>query len=645
MSSGLPIGLQLVELGLITREQLDVALNLQRKKKERLGELLIALKFISERDVLRVLAERFGVSFLPADKLAGMEISRDVLKHVSIDYAEANLVLPVWFDHKNNALSVLSCQPGDPRIFKEIQLMVQCREVSPILGTAATIKAGIAYFYRGDKQAFDNLALSMMSGDSMLGLASGEESSDPIRDDRVEAARSGTRMADEILSLSLLSDNVYIETLNMLVSMLDMRKGIFRGHSASVARHVKRISEKLKLKPQETYFNLIAAYLHDLGKGDDRHFSLLNLKTDEDRRMAQRLSQAPLRLIESINFPPLIPTILKHVYERWDGKGFPDGLAGESIPRGSRIIAVVESYEDLVRDKVWAEKGMREIWQELARNQGTLFDRTVIKAFFETMQQKDSAQEAQAPSGAGLSVMIIDSAGDTFGEVMARMKEHGFRVMLARDTDTAINTLKNNKVDLVLSEVETRPIQGVALCRAIKDNSALSDVLFVFLSEKDEQPEVVQRCFDAGADDFFAAPLKADLIVAKLRRLLSSGRKAQAQDTSGVPAKSSTVSGSLSQVSLPDILQLLTSSRKKGLLLLRSPDGEGRIYIAEGTVINAVSGKLEGMSAFNQLIRWEKGDFWFDPDAKMTEQKIHGSVQSIILEGLRIWDEEKAGRI
>jgi len=644
MSSGLPIGLQLVELGLITREQLDVALNLQRKKKERLGELLVALKFISERDVLRVLAERFGVSFLPADKLAGMEISREVLKLIPLEYAEEKMVLPVWFDHKNGVLSVLSALPSDQKLIKETQLVAQCREVSGILGTIATIKAGIAFFYHGDKQAFDNLALAMMTGDSMMGLSSGDDTPDPDRDDRVEAARSGTRMADEILSLSLLSDNVYIETLNMLVSMLDMRKGIFRGHSASVARHVKRISEKLKLKPQETYFNLIAAYLHDLGKGDDHHYSLLSLKTDEERRMAQRLSLAPMRLIESINFPPVIPTILKHVYERWDGKGFPDGLAGERIPLGSRIIALVEAYEDLVRDKEWAEKGMREIWQELARNQGTLFDRTVIKAFFETMQQKDSAAEPQGQSAAGLSVMIIDSSGDSFGEIMARMKEQGFRVMLARDTDTAINTLKNNKVDLVLSEVETRPIQGVALCKAIKDNSALSNVLFVFLSENDDQPEIVQRCFDAGADDFFTAPLKADLIVAKLRRLLSTGRKSQAQEAAAGPTKSSTVSGSLSQVSLPDILQLLTSSRKKGLLLIRSSDGEGRIYIADGTVIDATFGKLEGVSAFNQLVRWEKGDFWFDSEAKMVEKKMHSSVQSLILESFRIWDEEKAGR-
>jgi hypothetical protein len=70
-----------------------------------------------------------------------MELSRDVLKHVSIDYAEPILYCRSGSTIKTTPLSVLSCQPGDPRIFKEIQLMVHVREVSPILGTAVYHKS------------------------------------------------------------------------------------------------------------------------------------------------------------------------------------------------------------------------------------------------------------------------------------------------------------------------------------------------------------------------------------------------------------------------------------------------------------------------------------------------------------------------
>ena len=109
-----------------------------------------------------------------------------------------------------------------------------------------------------------------------------------------------------------------------------------------------------------------------------------------------------------------------------------------------------------------------------------------------------------------------------------------------------------------------------------------------------------------------------------------------------------TITGELEEIPLPDILQLLGSSKKTGCLVMRCDDDVGRIYLRRGTVvfasINDVDGILPVKCVF-RLLTWSRGPFEFQPSEEMTfPDEINASVQELLMEGLRQIDELTALR-
>src|SRR5690606_25939744 len=110
-----------------------------------------------------------------------------------------------------------------------------------------------------------------------------------------------------------------------------------RGHSARVAQVSLRIAERVGMSKVDRHALLVAAYLHDVGKGGGAyHLTALNVARYEGHRaQAQRSCLGPVKLFESASLPEETKRILAHLYERFDGQGFPDRLAGKDIPYGA----------------------------------------------------------------------------------------------------------------------------------------------------------------------------------------------------------------------------------------------------------------------------------------------------------------------
>ena len=89
--------------------------------------------------------------------------------------------------------------------------------------------------------------------------------------------------------------------------------------------------------------------------------------------------------------------IIRHHHERWDGSGYPDGLAGEAIPLGARLIAVADVYDAMTSDRPYRRALSHEVAvSELIRGSGTQFDARVVEAFLAPDVRR---AEAAAPSG------------------------------------------------------------------------------------------------------------------------------------------------------------------------------------------------------------------------------------------------------
>ncbi|MCS6831450.1 MAG: HD-GYP domain-containing protein [Armatimonadota bacterium] len=181
-------------------------------------------------------------------------------------------------------------------------------------------------------------------------------------------------------------DRVVNDTVRALVRVAAMREKGADLHSARVAVLAVATGEKLGMSDEELLHLRRAAELHDIGKvaiSENILGKLGRLSEDEIRIMRQHATLA-LEILSAVQaLQPTLPSI-KHHHERWDGTGYPDGLTGEQIPLGARIIAVAEVYDILRHGAPWKEPlSVEEAKAEIQRCAGTQFDPRVVEAFLQ----------------------------------------------------------------------------------------------------------------------------------------------------------------------------------------------------------------------------------------------------------------------
>lgn len=99
--------------------------------------------------------------------------------------------------------------------------------------------------------------------------------------------------------------------------------------------------------------------------------------------------------------------------------------------------------------------------------------------------------------------------------------------------------------------------------------------------------------------------------------------------------------GSLSELPLPDIIQLVSVSGKTGMFLLKNGDSEGRIYLHQGQIVHGETGKLAGEEAVYEMAIWQEGDFVFHPSKETAEKSVRRSNTNLLMEAARRIDEWK----
>jgi HD-GYP domain-containing protein (c-di-GMP phosphodiesterase class II) len=92
--------------------------------------------------------------------------------------------------------------------------------------------------------------------------------------------------------------------------------------------------------------------------------------------------------MSSSDFAPVAEYILAH-HERWDGTGYPNGMAGETIPLLSRILAVADAYDAMTQDRVYHKAiAQKDALAEIQQNAGTQFDPNVVEVFLRIMEEE-----------------------------------------------------------------------------------------------------------------------------------------------------------------------------------------------------------------------------------------------------------------
>ena len=167
-----------------------------------------------------------------------------------------------------------------------------------------------------------------------------------------------------------------------LAKAVDARDAYTGSHSERVAGLAARIATRLGLDREGVELTRLAASLHDLGKLaiPEEILRKPGPLSETERMVLERHPQIGFRMLESLGVDPVADWVLRH-HERWDGTGYPDGIGGEDIPLGARIIFVADAYDAMISDRVYRSRLTDdEAIAELARCSGTQFDPEVVAA-------------------------------------------------------------------------------------------------------------------------------------------------------------------------------------------------------------------------------------------------------------------------
>jgi diguanylate cyclase (GGDEF)-like protein len=200
---------------------------------------------------------------------------------------------------------------------------------------------------------------------------------------RVRAYRPDVVQLTELKKLARGADRAArIEAAESLAKAVDARDAYDGRHAERVGELAERIATRLRLDEDEVDRVRLAGGLHDVGKlaVPDEILRKPGRLTDAERLTLERHPQVGFRMLESLGADPVAECVLHH-HEHWDGTGYPDGLHGDDIPLGSRIVAVAEAFDALTSDCAYREKlTVEAALAELEESAGKQFDPRVVAA-------------------------------------------------------------------------------------------------------------------------------------------------------------------------------------------------------------------------------------------------------------------------
>ena len=240
------------------------------------------------------------------------------------------------------------------------------------------------------------------------------------------------RIEDEQRHVQQTSD-LHLATIEALARAIDAKDQLTQSHIRRVQLYAARLAETIGLSPADIQGVKTAALLHDIGKlaVPEHILSKPGPLTQEEFQKIRIHPQVGAEIIAAVPFPyPVAPLIMSH-HERWDGKGYPQGLAGDAIPMGARILTIVDYYDAVTTERPYHKALSHESAVGLLRHEsGRALDPRVVSLFIEILPallaearqlepQPAAPAEPEAVVGGSTAVGLVPGGGPSAFENIA----------------------------------------------------------------------------------------------------------------------------------------------------------------------------------------------------------------------------------
>jgi CheY-like chemotaxis protein len=211
------------------------------------------------------------------------------------------------------------------------------------------------------------------------------------------------------------------------------------------------------------------------------------------------------------------------------------------------------------------------------------------------------------------------------------------RVSTAGDGADALLKAVEDTPDLLVSDFRMPGMDGRQLVEKLRSRSTTSGISVILLATKSDISEKLS-IQDHVADDFVEKPFFLREATQRIKRIID---RIALEKLSKSSSGDGIVRGSLAQMNVIDLVQSLEMGRKSCLLTLTNDGDKCEMYFSEGQVPHANYGSLSGDAAVFKVLKWTGGNFQINFDGKTKQQTTTLNTQGLLMEGLRLLDEEK----
>lgn len=300
--------------------------------------------------------------------------------------------------------------------------------------------------------------------------------------------------------------------MQVLAKTIDAKDKYTRGHSVRVANYSREIAKRMGKSEKEQEKIYRAALLHDVGKIriPDGIINKPGRLTEEEYAFIKLHPVSGYHILKSFTKDQMIATGAKFHHERYDGKGYPNGLVGDNTPEHARIIGVADAYDAMASNRSYRRALPQEVIRdELLAGKGTQFDPQIVEIMLKMMdedkeyrmrQSDDQQKTVLAVDDEEISVELIKNIFDT---------QPIYRLLTASGGEEAIKLLQDGSVDLVLLDLEMPGMNGLEVFKHIKE---IRDIPVVFMTATKDLA-TMEKARKLGVEDYITKPFMPQILL------------------------------------------------------------------------------------------------------------------------------------
>lgn len=317
--------------------------------------------------------------------------------------------------------------------------------------------------------------------------------------------------------------NLFLQTVAALSEAVDAKDRYTSGHSRRVAEYARRIAERMGKSEREQEEIFQAGLLHDVGKirVPAEIINKPGRLTDEEFALIKIHPVTGYHILHEVSEDTLIAISAKYHHERYDGKGYPNGLIGENIPEIARILGVADSYDAMTSNRSYRDALPQEVVRkEIENGKGSQFDPQIADIMLQMMDEDKEYRMRQQDDRKKRILSIDDEAMNN--KIVARIMkdEPMYEVMPATSGAQALEFLEEQNFDLILLDLMMPEMDGLETLKRIRQKWQIPVVIMTADKTLDTSVEFAKF----GCDDYLTKPLQPLLLKEVVHNMVENER-------------------------------------------------------------------------------------------------------------------------